>query len=82
MIANQSVIKNSSTAPESVLKKQHNCWAGEAQGTGIIRVAWENGNTNFADLLTVLMLGPRLRNWSDICVVVIKTNATQPHFYL
>ena len=70
MIANQSVIK-SLTAPKSVLKKQHNAiayrCAGEAKGTGIIRFAWENGNANFADLLTVLMLSPRLRNWSDMC---------------
>jgi hypothetical protein len=61
---NQSVVKNS-TAPESVLKKRHNAIAyhraREAQAAGIIRVAWENGETNIADLLTKLMPGPRLK---------------------
>jgi hypothetical protein len=61
---NQSVVKHS-TAPESVLKKRHNFIAyhraREAQAAGIIKVAWENGNTNIADLLTKLMPGPRLK---------------------
>ena len=61
---NQSVVKNS-TAPESVLKKRHNAIAyhraREAQAAGFIRVAWENGATNIADLLTKLMPGPRLK---------------------
>ena len=61
---NQSVVKNT-TAPESVLKKRHNAIAyhraREAQAAGIIRVAWENGETNIADLLTKLMPGPRLK---------------------
>jgi hypothetical protein len=61
---NQSVVKNT-TAPESVLKKRHNAIAyhraREAQAAGFIRVAWENGETNIADLLTKLMPGPRLK---------------------
>jgi hypothetical protein len=61
---NQSVVKNT-TAPESVLKKRHNAiayhHAREAQAAGIIRVAWENGETQIADLLTKLMPGPRLK---------------------
>ena len=61
---NQSVVKNS-TAPESVLKKRHNGIAyrraHEAQAAGIIKVAWENGETNIADLLTKLMPGPHLK---------------------
>ncbi|KAI2494242.1 Reverse transcriptase (RNA-dependent DNA polymerase) [Fragilaria crotonensis] len=61
---NQSVVKNT-TAPESVLKKRHNAIAyhraREAQAAGIIRVAWENGDTQIADLLTKLMPGPRLK---------------------
>jgi hypothetical protein len=61
---NQSVVKNS-TAPESTLKKRHNAIAyhraSEAQAAGIIRVAWENGETNIADVLTKLMPGPRLK---------------------
>jgi hypothetical protein len=62
---NQSVVKNT-TAPESALKKQHNAityhHAREAQAAGIIRVAWENGETQIADLLTKLMPGPRLKD--------------------
>ena len=61
---NQSVVKNT-TAPESALKKRHNAIAyhraREAQAAGLIRVAWENGETNIADLLTKLMPGPRLK---------------------
>jgi hypothetical protein len=62
---NQSVVKNT-TAPESGLKKRHNAIAyhraREAQAAGIIRVAWENGDTNIADVLTKLMPGPRLKD--------------------
>jgi hypothetical protein len=61
---NQSVVKNS-TAPESVLKKRHNAIAYhracEAQAAGIIKVSWEDGATNIADLLTKFMPGPRLK---------------------
>ncbi len=60
----QSVVKNS-TAPESDLKKRHNAIAyhraREAQAAGITKVAWENGETNIADLLMKLMPGPRLK---------------------
>jgi hypothetical protein len=55
---NQLVVKNT-TAPESVLKKHHNAIAHhrarEAQAAGFIRVTWESGETNIADLLTKLM---------------------------
>lgn len=58
---NQSVVKNT-TAPASMLKKGHNAIAfhraREAQAAGIIGVAWENGETQIADLL---MPGPRLK---------------------
>jgi hypothetical protein len=58
-------VKNT-TAPESVLKKHHNAIAyhraREAQAAGFIRVAWESGETNIADLLTKLMPGPRLKD--------------------
>jgi hypothetical protein len=68
---NQSVVKNM-TAPESVLKKRHNAityhHAREVQAARIIRVAWENGETQIADLLTKLMpVGPRLRNLLAMC---------------
>jgi hypothetical protein len=61
---NESVVKNS-TAPESQLKKRHNAIAyhraREAQAAKIIRIAWESGDTQIADLLTKLMPGPRLK---------------------
>ena len=61
---NHSVVKNS-TVPKFVLKKRQNeiayHRAREAQAANIIRIAWENGATNIADLLTKLMPGPRLK---------------------
>ena len=61
---NESVFKNS-TQPESVLKKKHNAIAyhrtREAQAAGLVRIAWEEGETNLADILTKLLPGPRLR---------------------
>jgi hypothetical protein len=61
---NESVFKNS-TVPESTLKKKHNAIAyhrtREALAAGIVRIAWETGETNLADLLTKLLPGPRLR---------------------
>ena len=60
----ESVVKNS-MAPESQLKKRHNAiayhCAREAQVAKIIRIAWESGDTQIADLLTKLMPGPRLK---------------------
>jgi hypothetical protein len=62
---NKSVVENSTT-PESTLKKRHNAVAyhraREAQAANIIRVAWESGDTQIADLLTKLMPGPRLKD--------------------
>ena len=61
---NESVFKNS-TRPESVLKKKHNAIAyhrtREAQAAGILRIAWESGKFNIADILTKLLPGPKLR---------------------
>jgi hypothetical protein len=61
---NEAVFKNS-TFPESTIKKKHNSIAyhrtREAQASGTVRVAWEPGETNVADILTKLMAGPRLR---------------------
>ena len=61
---NESVFK-SSTFPESVLKKKHNSIAyhrtREAQAAGTVRIAWEPGDTNLADVLTKILAGPRLR---------------------
>jgi hypothetical protein len=61
---NKSVVKNSSR-PESMLKKRHNAiayhWCQEAQAAGIIRIAFEQGKTNIADLFTKLMPAMRLR---------------------
>ena len=62
---NESVFKNS-TRPESTLKKKHNAIAyhrtREAIAAGIVRVAWEDGRFNLADVLTKLMPGPKLRD--------------------
>ncbi len=61
---NESVFKNV-TRPESTLKKRHNAIAyhrvREAVASGIIRIAWEDGRFNLADVLTKLMPGPKLR---------------------
>jgi hypothetical protein len=61
---NEAVFKNSSV-PESTLKKKHNAIAyhrtREAQAAGIVRIAWEPGATNLADLLTKLLARPRLQ---------------------
>ena len=61
---NEAVYINA-TVPESVIKKKHNSIAyhrsREAQAAGTVRVAWEPGATNRADLLTKLLPGPRLR---------------------
>jgi hypothetical protein len=61
---NEAVFKNS-TFPESTIKKKHNSIAyhrtREAQASGTVRIAWEPGETNYADLLTKLLPGPRLR---------------------
>jgi hypothetical protein len=62
---NEAVFKNS-TFPESVIKKKHNAIAyhrtREAQASGTVRIAWESGETNVADVLTKLLPGPRLRD--------------------
>jgi hypothetical protein len=61
---NESVFKNV-TKPESTLKKKHNSIAyhkvRESVAAKIIRIAWEDGRFNLADVLTKLMAGPRLR---------------------
>ena len=61
---NESVFKNA-TRTESTLKKKHNAIAyhrtREAIAAGIIRVAWEDGRFNIADVLTKLLAGPKLR---------------------
>jgi hypothetical protein len=61
---NESVFKNA-TRPESTLKKKHNAIAyhrtREAIAASIVRIAWEDGRFNIADVLTKLMPGPKLR---------------------
>jgi hypothetical protein len=60
---NEAVFKNSAF-PESTVKKKHNSIAyhrtREAQAAGTVRIAWEPGDTNRADILTKLLVGPRL----------------------
>jgi hypothetical protein len=64
---NEAVFKNS-TKPESTLKKKHNAIAyhrtREAQAAGMVRIAWEQGEFNLADILTKLLPGPKLREMS------------------
>ena len=52
---NDSVVNNT-TKPESTLKKKHNAIAyhhvREAVATETVRIAWEDGKTNLADILT------------------------------
>ena len=61
---NESVFKNA-TRPESTLKKKHNAIAchkvREAVAAGIVRIAWEDGRFNLADVLTKSMPGPKLK---------------------
>ncbi|KAL7555362.1 hypothetical protein ACA910_007091 [Epithemia clementina (nom. ined.)] len=61
---NKSVFKNP-TQPELTLKKKHNAIAYhctcEVQAAGIVHIAWEEGETNLADILTKLLPGPRLQ---------------------
>ena len=61
---NESVFK-SATRSEATLKKKHNAIAchrtREAVAAGIVRIAWEDGRFNLADVLTKLLPGPRLR---------------------
>ena len=61
---NESVFKNA-TRPESTLKKKHNAIAyhrvREAVAAGVVRIAWEDGRFNLADVLTKLLSGPHLK---------------------
>ena len=54
----ESVFKNS-TLPESTLKKKHNSIAYhhtcDVQPVKIVHIAWENSESNLADLLTKLL---------------------------
>ena len=61
---NEAVFKNS-TKPKSTLKKKNNAIAyhrtREAAAAGIIRIAWEDGRFNLADVLTKLMAAPKMK---------------------
>jgi hypothetical protein len=56
------------TAPESTLKKKHNAVAyhrvREANAAGIIHISKVDGAYNLADILTILLPGPCLRELS------------------
>jgi hypothetical protein len=62
---NESLVK-SSMRPESTLKKRNIliCYhkVRELQAGGLVQVAWENGDTNLADILTKIVMGPRLKS--------------------
>ena len=59
---NESVV-NTTTRPESTLKKKHNAInyhrCREAQAAGHIRVGWIDGINNLADGLTKVTVGQR-----------------------
>ena len=59
---NRGVVKNASV-PESTLQKKHNAInyhaVREAAAAGILRVGKEDGETNFADLLTKTITGQK-----------------------
>jgi hypothetical protein len=62
---NEAVVSSNTTHPELTVKKKRNAIAyyrvHKAQATGIVRIAKEDGATNFADLFTKLLPWPRLR---------------------
>ena len=61
---NESAFK-SATKPELTLAKKHNAIAchrtSEAAAAKIVRIAWEDGQFDVADVLTKLLAGPKLR---------------------
>ena len=61
---NAAVVMNMAK-PESTLKKKHDAIAyhrvREAQASGVIRIAKEDGETNLSDVLTKSLPGPRFR---------------------
>ena len=61
---NESVFK-SAAEPESTPAKKHNAIAchhtREAVAAKIVRIAWEDGRFNIADVLTKLLAGPKLQ---------------------
>jgi len=61
---NESVVRNT-THSESTLRRKHLSIAyhrcREAIAAGYVRVAWELGEFNPADILTKLLAGPRMR---------------------
>ena len=61
---NEAVVKNTAYS-ESTLKRKHLSIAyhrcREAQAAGYVRVGWEKGDFNPADILTKLLTGPKMR---------------------
>jgi hypothetical protein len=69
---NSSIVTNS-TKPESTLvKRKHTSIAyhrvREGQAAGVIRIAFEDGKANLADILTKPLPGPRLR---ELCCKIL-----------
>lgn len=60
----EAVVKNT-VYSESTLKRKHLSIAyhrcREAQAAGYVRICWEKGDFNLADILTKLLPGPRMR---------------------
>ncbi|MGH7954896.1 MAG: Ty1/Copia family ribonuclease HI, partial [Gloeomargaritales cyanobacterium] len=68
---NESVVKNVSN-PASTLKKKHNSIAyhkvRESTAAGIIRVCYESGKFNVADMLTKILSANKLKDCSKRCL--------------
>ena len=68
---NESVFK-SATKSEATHKKKHNaiahCRTREAVAAGIVRMAWEDGSFDMADVLTKLLSAPRLHTFTS-CIL-------------
>jgi hypothetical protein len=79
---NESVFKNA-TRPESTLKKKHNAIAyhrtRKAIAAGIVRIAWEDGRFNIADVLTKLMPGPRAHQQYSLLRILPRGPKTDPY---
>jgi hypothetical protein len=62
VFCDSSSIVTNSTKPESTLKRKHTSIAyhrvREGQAAGVIRIAFEDGSTNLADILTKPLSGP------------------------
>ena len=68
-VDNMSVVTNS-TVPESMLKKKSNSiayhYACESVAAKVIKIGYEKSETNVADMLTKIQVGPIRKRLSDM----------------